>query len=547
MKQIFFTILCFSLLLGHSLFANSVVRFSSNVGEIDMELFDTQTPLTVANFLSYVNAGRYNQSFIHRSVPGFVIQGGGFGLSGNAVVSVPTSAAVPNEPGISNQRGTVAMAKLGDNPNSATSQWFINLEDNSGALASLDNQNGGFTVFGRVVGNGMVVADRIAAFSTYNATAELGGVFSDLPLQSPALTIINLILFPAVRALPTGTVVREFDFSSGNHGFASGFADLPADYDPEFYNLVADHRNLPAEIGVGMGLFISGTNHSDDLWMFWKKKLTGLQPNTEYQVVLDIEMASNVAPGLVGVGGAPGEGVYVKAGASQAEPLVTPDSGGELRLTVDKANQAASGSAAAVLGNVAKENDDSDQYAILHRNNRSILQSATSSADGSLWLFFGTDSGFESTTALYYTHAAAVLMPKAKPSLNWNAPVAIAYGTALGATQLNATANIAGNFTYTPAVGTLLSVGNHTLSVVFTPSDGWNYTTASANVTLKVNDSPAASTPAPSFGGPPPSGGASQPEKTKKGKSSKKSSTSKSKSTTGSPAKKSGAKKSKKK
>jgi hypothetical protein len=138
-------------------------------------------------------------------------------------------------------------------------------------------------------------------------------------------------------------------------------------------------------------------------------------------------------------------------------------------------------------------------------------------------------------------------MPKAKPSLNWNAPVAIAYGTALGASQLNATANIAGNFTYTPAVGTLLSVGNHTLSVVFTPSDGWNYTTASANVTLKVNDSPAASTPAPSFGGPPPSGGASQPEKTKKGKSSKKSSTSKSKSTTGSPAKKSGAKKSKKK
>ena len=547
MKPLLFTILCWSLLLGHSLFANSVVRFSSNVGEIDMELFDTDTPLTVANFLSYVNAGRYNQSFIHRSVPGFVIQGGGFGLSGNAVVSVPTSAAVPNEPGISNQRGTVAMAKLGDNPNSATSQWFINLEDNSGALASLDNQNGGFTVFGRVVGNGMVVADRIAAFSTYNATAELGGVFSDLPLQSPALTIINLILFPAVRALPTGTVVREFDFSSGNHGFASGFADLPADYDPEFYNLVADHRNLPAEIGVGMGLFISGTNHSDDLWMFWKKKLTGLQPNTEYQVVLDIEMASNVAPGLVGVGGAPGEGVYVKAGASQAEPLVTPDSGGELRLTVDKANQAVSGSAAAVIGNVAKENDDSDQYALLHRSNRSIQQSATTSADGSLWLFFGTDSGFESTTALYYTHAAAVLMPKAKPSLNWNAPVAIAYGTALGATQLNATANIAGNFTYTPAVGTLLSVGNHTLSVVFTPSDGWNYTTASANVTLKVNDSPAASTPAPSFGGPPPSGGASQPEKTKKGKSSKKSSTSKSKSTTGSPAKKSGAKKSKKK
>jgi cyclophilin family peptidyl-prolyl cis-trans isomerase len=547
MKPFFYTILCWSLLLGESLFANSVVRFSSNVGEIDMELFDTETPLTVANFLSYVNAGRYNQSFIHRSVPGFVIQGGGFGLNGNSVLPVVTNAAVQNEPGISNLRGTVAMAKLGGYPNSATSQWFINLEDNSGPPANLDAQNGGFTVFGRVVGNGVAVADRIAAFSTYNATAELGGVFSDLPLQSPALTINNLILFPAVRALPTGTVVREFDFSSGDQGFTFGFADLPADYDPEFYNLVADHRNLPAELGVGKGLFISGINHSDDLWMFWKKKLTGLQPNTEYQVVLDIEMASNVAPGLVGVGGAPGESVYVKAGASQAEPLVAPDSEGQLRLTVDKGNQSTSGSAAAVLGNVAKENDESEQYALLHRNNRSVQQSATTSADGSLWIFFGTDSGFEGATSLYYTHAAAVLMPKAKPSLTWSTPAAIAYGTALGASQLNATATVAGNFTYTPSAGAVLPVGNHTLNVVFTPTDTGNYTTASANVTLKVNDAPAVSAPPPSVGAPPPSGGTSQPERTKKGKSSKKSSVSKSKSTTGSPAKKSGAKKVKKK
>jgi len=469
--------------LGDSLFANSVVRFSSNVGEIDMELFDTDKPLTVANFLAYVNAGRYNQSFIHRSVPGFVIQGGGFGLNGNTVVPVPTYAAVTNEPGISNLRGTVAMAKLGNNPNSATSQWFINLEDNA---AILDNQNGGFTVFGQVVGNGMAVADRIAAFSTYNATAQLGGAFGELPLKSAALTTNNLILFSAVRALPAGTVVREFDFSSSDQGFASGFTDLPASYDPALYNLVADHRNLPAELGSGKGLFISGANRSADLWMFWKKQLTGLQPNTEYQVVLDVEMASNVAPGLVGVGGAPGESVYVKVGVSQAEPLVTEDAQGQLRLTVDKGNQSTSGSAAAVLGNVAKENDDSEQYAILHRNNRSVQQSGTTSADGSLWIFFGTDSGFEGTTSLYYTHAAAVLAPKATPSLTWNAPAAIAYGTALGASQLNATANIAGNLTYTPAAGTVLPAGNHTVNVLFTPTDSGNYTTASANVTVRV-------------------------------------------------------------
>jgi cyclophilin family peptidyl-prolyl cis-trans isomerase len=544
MKRAFFIALFSSLLVADGLFGESVVRFSSNVGEIDMELFDTETPLTVANFLFYVNAGRYNQSFIHRSVPGFVIQGGGFGLNGSSVLPVTTNAAVQNEPGISNLRGTVAMAKLGDNPDSATSQWFINLEDNA---ENLDAQNGGFTVFGRVVGNGMAVADRIAAFATYNATAQLGGAFGNLPLQSADLKINNLILFSTVRALPAGTVLREFDFSGGDQGFASGFADLPASYDPALYNLVADHRNLPTELGGGKGLFISGVNRSDDLWMFWKKKLTGLQPSTEYQVVLDVEMASNVVAGMIGVGGAPGESVYVKAGVSQAEPLVEEDAQGQLRLTVDKGNQSTSGSAAAVLGNVAKENDDSEQYALLHRNNRSIQQSATTSADGSLWIFFGTDSGFESTTSLYYTHAAAVLMPKAKPSLTWSTPAAIACGTALGASQLNATANVAGNFTYTPSAGTVLPAGNHTLNVVFTPTDTGNYTTASANVTLKVNDAPAVSTPPPSVGAPPPSGGTSQPERTKKGKSSKKSSVSKSKSTTGSSAKKSGSKKPKKK
>ena len=406
MKPIFLTILCWSLFLVESLFANSVVRFSSNVGEIDMELFDTQTPLTVANFLFYVNAGRYNQSFIHRSVPGFVIQGGGFGLNGTSLSEVQTNPAVRNEPGISNVRGTVAMAKQPDDPNSATSGWFINLADNSQNPKNLDAQNGGFTVFGRVLGNGMAVADRIAAFSTYNA----GGAFGELPLQGDSLNKENFILFSDVRALPAGTVVREFDFSAGDQGFASGFADLPASYNPALYNLVADHRNLPAELGGGKGLFISGVNLSADLWMFWKKKLTGLQPNTEYQVAMDIEMASNVA-------GVPGESVYVKAGVSQAEPLVTPDSQGLLRLTVDKGNQSTSGSVAAVLGNIAKENNSSDQYGIVYRNNRSVQQSATTSADGSLWIFFGTDSGFEGASSLYYTHAAAVLSPQATPPL----------------------------------------------------------------------------------------------------------------------------------
>jgi len=128
---------------------NRVVRFLGNGGEeFDIELFGAEAPLTVRNFLNYVESGRYNASMIHRSVPGFVIQGGGFFLNGDTIEPVKTDAAMPNEFGISNLRGTVAMAKLGENPNSATSQWFINLKDNT---ADLDSENGGYTVFGRVL------------------------------------------------------------------------------------------------------------------------------------------------------------------------------------------------------------------------------------------------------------------------------------------------------------------------------------------------------------------------------------------------------------
>jgi cyclophilin family peptidyl-prolyl cis-trans isomerase len=393
---------------------NRVVRFTGNGGEeFDLELFGAETPLTVRNFLNYVESGRYDASIIHRSVPGFVIQGGGFMWNGTTTQAVETDAAVANEPGISNLRGTVAMAKVGGNPNSATSQWFINLGNNS---ANLDAQNGGFTVFGRMLGNGMAEADRIAAFPRYNATGFLGGAFGELPLRAGALTRQNLILFESARVLAEETLLADFDFADSNQGFVGGFADLPADFDPALYQLVADHRALPSELGSGKGLFLSGFNSSDDLWMFWKKKITGLKPNTLHEMVVDLEVASNVPAGLVGVGGAPGEDVFVKAGASAVEPVVVEDSEGQLRWNVDKGNQANGGAAASVLGNIAKEEDSTDNFVRLLRTNRSAKLSATSATDGSLWIFFGTDSGFEATTSVYFTRATFVAVPLATPS-----------------------------------------------------------------------------------------------------------------------------------
>ncbi len=397
-----------------SVFAGTVVRCDSNLGEFDLQLFDAEKPKTAANFLAYVKGGAFKNSIIHRSMPGFIVQGGGFFLDGTSLNPVSVRPPVVNEPGISNLRGTVAMAKLDEKPNSATNQWFVNLADNS---ANLDAQNGGFAVFGEVLGNGMNVVDAIAGLTTYNATADLGGAFTNLPLRNPALNVDNLVLFSSVVALPKGTVVVDCEFSSGWNGFRAGFADLPANYDPLQYDLIGDIRALPANLGGGDALFLSGENHSDDLWMYAKKKITGLKPNTIYKITMDLEMASNVPEGLVGVGGSPGESVFVKLGGSTMEPREVADSLACLRMNLDKGQQATGGTAAKMVGNIAKIGDATDQYARIYRDNRGSSQEVTSSADGSLWVFFGTDSGFEATTSLYYTRLTAILVPVFLPGV----------------------------------------------------------------------------------------------------------------------------------
>jgi cyclophilin family peptidyl-prolyl cis-trans isomerase len=123
----------------------ALARITTNVGTFDMELYAEIAPATVENFLTYAGFGDYDNTIIHRSVPGFVIQGGGYSPSGQ---HIPTDPPIPNEFGLSNTTNTVAMAKLGGDPNSATSEWFVNLGNNG---SNLDNQNGGFTVFGRVL------------------------------------------------------------------------------------------------------------------------------------------------------------------------------------------------------------------------------------------------------------------------------------------------------------------------------------------------------------------------------------------------------------
>ena len=160
----------------------TTVQFQTPLGEIEVNLYDKTTPETVANFLRYVNAGAYSNTIIHRSESGFIVQGGGYSYTGNLPPTpIAQNTAVKNEPVYSNLRGTIAMAKLGTDANSATNQWFFNLADNS---ANLDIQNGGFTVFGQVTGNGMAVIDAMAALNRFN----MGGVFDAIPLRNYTAT-----------------------------------------------------------------------------------------------------------------------------------------------------------------------------------------------------------------------------------------------------------------------------------------------------------------------------------------------------------------------
>ncbi len=190
----------------------TTVYVDTVLGGFSIELLDDISPNTVANFLNYVRDGDYDGTFFHRAIPGFVLQGGGFSLGTDGVISEVTSdPAVANEFRLSNIRGTLAMAKLGGNSNSATNQWFVNLADNS---ANLDAQNGGFTVFARVIGDGMDVVDAIVAQPIF----DFGGSFTDLPtinystesdITRENVVNINSMAVVDTALTSTGTVTPE--------------------------------------------------------------------------------------------------------------------------------------------------------------------------------------------------------------------------------------------------------------------------------------------------------------------------------------------------
>jgi peptidyl-prolyl cis-trans isomerase A (cyclophilin A) len=139
------------------------VRFKTNKGDIVVELNAEKAPVTVANFLGYVNKKHFDGTVFHRVIADFMIQGGGFAIEGGSLVEKATGKGIVNEGqnGLRNDRGTIAMARTAD-PNSATAQFFINVKDNP---ALNYPSNGGYAVFGKVI-SGMEVVDVIKGVAT---------------------------------------------------------------------------------------------------------------------------------------------------------------------------------------------------------------------------------------------------------------------------------------------------------------------------------------------------------------------------------------------
>ena len=266
MKRRALGVVLLTLALACSARSGTLAQFRTPLGNLDVELYDEDKPSTVSNFVRYAQGGFYTNVFLHRCIPGFVAQGGGFRTDDSSSTelfsvfsSVGNLGPITNEFNVgrrfSNIYGTIAMAKTNGAPNSATSQWFFNLADNS---ANLDNQNGGFTVFGRVIG-GTNVLEALNASSLNNGVVDLRqyygtntttSLMSDLPVTYAAahaphyneliyvgVSVTNLKL--QVRSLDRGG--REISWSSFSN--RTNTVEFATNFPPLWQSLLSTNGN----------------------------------------------------------------------------------------------------------------------------------------------------------------------------------------------------------------------------------------------------------------------------------------------------------------
>jgi hypothetical protein len=194
-----------------------------------------------------------------------------------------------------------------------------------------------------------------------------------------------------------------FDFSQGDNGFVGGVSDFGVDQS-EQHMFTFDNRPLPSPIEGENAQYMSGVNPSDDLFMYMKRQITGLEPFATYEVTFTVTFASIYPTNAIGVGGPPGEGVTMKAGVTVIEPdtLVAQKGGPFVMMNIDKGNQSQPGLDMDTIGHVGVS-DTTTVYTLKTNDNAGSPFMFSTGANGDAWVIVGTDSGFEATTSLYYT------------------------------------------------------------------------------------------------------------------------------------------------
>ena len=196
------------------------------------------------------------------------------------------------------------------------------------------------------------------------------------------------------------------DFNATATDWLYGYADYTSETAPN--DVVVQPRPLPQPF-TGYGLYTFGTNRSDDLFIYIKKRFSGFAPDTKYSLTFSVTFLTRVSMGCFGVGGPPGEGVVVKGGASTIEPM-TVLVNNTYQMNIDTGNEG--GKDALVLGNIANSSTDCMN---LRYESKTLISRAsvttTSDNNGSLWILFGIDSGFEAASNIYYQSALVTASP----------------------------------------------------------------------------------------------------------------------------------------
>ncbi len=193
----------------------------------------------------------------------------------------------------------------------------------------------------------------------------------------------------------------KFSFNSNTEGWQSFFSDYPPG-EEQFYELKFDHTNLPDPLDKSKkALQISGNNHSDDLFSAVYRKFEGLEPNKEYAVTFDADLASNAPTNAVGVGGSPDLSLGAGGISYPPENTIIKEhyrANFESRLQSGEPNEVFK-----VIGTIGVSDEIPTPFMMIKRNNLKDPIRIKSNSKGEIWLMITTDSGFEATTTLYYT------------------------------------------------------------------------------------------------------------------------------------------------